>query len=284
MSYNTENDPKLGQMNRLTVIEKTKMGLILEGDVLLPFHEIPHHLPHNVGKWLEVFVYLDGHNRLTATMTKPYTEVGKFADLQVVEINDFGIFFDWGLPKDLLLPFSEEVGSLRAGDFAIVYTYLDDVSERITATMKLERHLDQTQHHYEHGNEVHLLVESFTDLGVKVIVDNAYWGLIYRSDIVGDLQIGDEILGFVKHVREDGKLDIGQQAIVNTPQARESLEEAIMRKISEYGGSMPLSDKSSPEEIHKAFKVSKSTFKRALGNLFKERKVIVKPDRVIKNL
>lgn len=284
MSYYSENDPKIGQMNRLTIIQKTKMGLILEGDVLLPHREIPNDQPTAIGKWLDVFVYLDNHNHLIATPTKPYTEVGKFADLQVVEINDIGIFFDWGLSKDLLLPFSEEVGSINAGDFAIVYTYIDEVSERITATMKLEKFLDQEIHHYSEGDPVQLLVESKTDLGVKVIVDHKFWGLIYYSDVVTALEIGDEVLGFVKHVREDGKMDIAEQPVIKTAAARETLEDIIMRKISEYGGAMPLSDKSSPEAIHKAFGVSKAAFKRALGNLYKERKVIVKPDQVIKNL
>ncbi|UNM95768.1 S1-like domain-containing RNA-binding protein [Ignatzschineria rhizosphaerae] len=284
MSYYNENDPKIGQMNRLTIIQKTKMGLILEGDVLLPHREIPKDQPTAVGKWLDVFVYLDNHNHLIASPKKPYTEVGKFADLQVVEINDIGIFFDWGLSKDLLLPFSEEVGSVNAGDFAIVYTYIDEVSERITASMKLEKFLDQAPHHYTEGDPVQLIVESKTDLGVKVIVDHQFWGLMYHSDVISELEVGDEILGYVKHVREDGKIDIAEQPIINTPEARETLEDAIMRKISEYGGSMPISDKSSPDLIHKHFGVSKAAFKRALGNLYKDRKVIIKPDQVIKNL
>lgn len=284
MSYYTENDPKIGQMNRLTIIQKTKMGLILEGDVLLPQREIPKDQPTSIGKWLDVFVYLDNNNHLIASPKKPYTAVGKFADLQVVEISDYGIFVDWGLPKDLLIPFSEEVGTTNAGDFVIVYTYIDEVSERITASMKLEKFLDQDIHHYSEGDPVELIVESKTDLGVKVIVDHKFWGLIYHSDVVSDLEIGDEILGFVKHVREDGKMDIAEQPVINTVEARDTLEDAIMRKLSEYGGSMPLSDKSSPDAIHKAFGVSKSAFKRALGNLYKERKVIVKPDQVVKNL
>ncbi len=283
MSYNTEFEPVLGQMNRLTVIEKTKMGLILEGDVLLPHREIPKNVPHGVGKWLDVFVY-ENNGQFMASTNECYTAVGKFADLQVVEINDIGIFLDWGLPKDLMLPFSEEVGTVHAGDFVIAYTYIDEVSMRITASMKLERFLDQIEHTYEEGDTVQLIVESFTDLGVKVIVDHAHWGLIYHSDVVTDLEVGDEIEGYVKHIREDGKMDIAQQAIINTPEARETLEEAIMRKLSEYGGSMPISDKSSPDVIHKAFGVSKSSFKRALGTLYKERKVIVEPGRVIKNL
>lgn len=285
MSYNTEFEPVLGQMNRLTVIEKTKMGLILEGDVTLPTREIPKNTPTGIGKWLDVFVYLDNNGQLTATTHECYTAVGKFADLQVVEINDTGIFLDWGLPKDLLLPFSEEVGTVHAGDFVIAFTYIDEVSMRLTASMKLDKFLDQVEHEYEEGDSVNLLVESFTDLGVKVIVDNAFWGLIYHSDVVSrDLEIGDEILGYVKHIREDGKMDIAQQPVINTPEARETLEETIMRKLSEYGGTMPLSDKSSPDAIHKAFGVSKSSFKRALGTLYKERKVIVEKDRVIKNI
>ena len=284
MSYNSTNSPIIGQMNRLTIIEKNKLGLILEGDVLLPHRDIPKDQPTHIGKWLDLFVYLDNHGHAIATPQKPYTTVGHFADLQVVEINDIGIFLDWGLPKDLLLPFSEEVGTVHAGDFVIVYTYIDEISGRITASMKLEKFLDQKPHHYEVGNPVALLVESITDLGVKVIVDHAFWGLIYHSDAKSKLEIGDEIEGFVKFIREDGKLDIAEQAIINTPEARESLEEMIMRRLSEYGGTLPISDKSSPEEIHKVLGVSKSSFKRALGSLYRERKIIIKPDVVIKKI
>lgn len=284
MSYYHDNEPKLGQMNRLTIIEKNKMGLILEGDVLLPTKEIPHNQPHQVGKWLDVFVYLDHKNNFIATTTRPYTEVGKFADLQVVEINDYGIFFDWGLPKDLMMPFSEEIGTLHAGDFALVYTYIDPISERITASMKIEKFLDQKPHMYQEGHEVSLIVAEKTDLGVKVIVDHAYWGLIYHNDVIGDLEIGDEVPGFIKFVREDDKLDVIQRPIIKTAEARETLEEAILRKLSEYRGKMPLGDKSSPEEIHKAFGVSKSAFKKALGALFKDRKILVSDHEVIKKI
>ncbi len=284
MSYHNHNESILGKTNRLTVIQSTKMGLILDGDILLPHSELPPKKSFKVGDSIDVFIYEGQHHQLIATTKKPYTQVGRFADLQVAEINDFGIFLDWGLPKDLLLPFSEEVGELQAGDFAIVYTYIDEKSGRITASMKLEQFLDKGVHRYHDGDEVHLLVAEETDLGLKVIVDNAYWGLIYHNDVHSDLAIGDEIPGFIKHVRDDGKLDIIERPVINTPEARDSLEEKILRKISEYGGTLPIGDKSSPDEIFKILGVSKSAFKRAIGGLYKAQKIIIQEKRIIKNL
>lgn len=277
MSHKSSKSLKLGRMNRLDIIQKNRMGLILEGDVLLPRREIPRNQPTDIGNWVEVFVYHDGSNRLIATTTKPYTEVGKFADLQVVEINDFGIFFDWGLPKDLMLPFSEELGTLHAGDFAIVYTYLDDISGRITATMKIEQYLDQTPADYVAGEEVDLVVENRTDMGFKVIINHAHWGLIHNNELFKEIHTGDEIKGFIKQIREDGKLDVSLQPSIAIPEVKESLEEEIMRKISEYGGILPVSDKSPPHEIHRIFGVSKGVFKRTIGGLFKEGKIIIEP-------
>ncbi|MGL4673701.1 MAG: S1-like domain-containing RNA-binding protein, partial [Wohlfahrtiimonas sp.] len=140
MSYYRYSEPKIGRMNQLKITQKTSAGVVLDGDILLPTKSIPRSIPANIGDILEVFVYINAQGKLTATTQKPFTEVGKFADLQVVEISDYGIFLDWGLPKDLMLPYNEEVGTLAIEDFAIVYTYMDDRSQRITATMKYDKY------------------------------------------------------------------------------------------------------------------------------------------------
>lgn len=280
MSYLPHLDPKVGCINRLKIIQKTSAGLVLQGEVLLPTRGIPKSIAANIGDSLDVFVYMDAQERLTATTQKPYTEVGRFADLQVVEISDHGIFLDWGLPKDLLLPFNEEVGTLKVDDFAIVYTYIDDRSQRIVATMKLEKHVDQTPHNYKEGDEVSLLIESKTPLGLKAIVNHGHWGLIFRSDIIGDVHVGDEVEGFIKTVRPDGKLDISMQPAIKTHQDRNSLEDKILQKLEANGGLLYLTDKSSPDEIYKAFGVSKGVYKRAIGGLFKAKKIIISKESI----
>lgn len=280
MSYARYTEPKIGCMNRLKITQKTSAGAILDGDILLPTKAIPRSIPANIGDVLEVFVYLSAQGKLTATTQKPFTEVGKFADLQVVEISDFGIFLDWGLPKDLMLPFNEEVGTLAVEDFAIVYTYLDDRSQRVTATMKYDKYLDQQPHNYNEGDEVSILVENRTPLGMKVIVDHAYWGLVFKSDINYDVQIGSEVKGYVKAIRPDGKLDIMLQPVIKTHEDRHSLESKILEALQINNGSLPMSDKSSPEEITRRFGVSKSSFKRAIGGLFKAKKIKILADKI----
>lgn len=280
MSYARYSDPQIGRMNRLKITQKTSAGVMLDGDILLPTKAIPRSIPANIGDTLEVFVYLNAQGKLAATTQKPFTEVGKFADLQVVEITEFGIFLDWGLPKDLMLPFNEEVGTLEVEDFAIVYTYLDERSQRITATMKYDKYLDQKPHSYKEGDEVSLLVESKTPLGLNVIIDNSHKGLVFKSDINYDAQIGSEVTGYIKTVRPDGKLDVLLQPLIKTHEDRNSLESKILEALQINSGSLPISDKSSPEEIHRLFGVSKSSFKRAIGGLFKAKKILILKDEI----
>ena len=280
MSYSPYIEPQIGRMNRLKITQKTSAGAILDGDILLPTKSIPRSIPANIGDTLEVFVYLNAQGKLAATTQKPFTEVGKFADLQVVEITDFGIFLDWGLPKDLMLPFSEEVGTLEVEDFAIVYAYLDERSQRITATMKYDKYLDQKPHTYKEGDEVDLLIESKTPLGLKVIVDHAHWGVVFKSDINYDAQIDSDVKGYVKNVRPDGKLDILLQPVIKTQEDRHSLESKILEALQINNGTLPISDKSSPDQIHRMFGVSKSAFKRSIGGLFKAKKIKIFDDKI----
>lgn len=275
----------VGAYNRLAVAGFNKFGVIFESDdgeeILLPQRDIPRKRSLEIGDELNLFVYHDNKNRLVATTQRPFATVGQFADLQVAEINDVGIFLDWGLPKDLLMPFSEEVGTLYPGDYTIVHLYLDDRSARITASAKIDRFLDQTPPRYRDGEKVNLLVADQTAMGFKVIINHQHWGLVHNNELFRPLEIGETTEGFIKQIREDGKIDISLQPTAED--TRERLETLIMRRLSEHGGRLPLSDKSNPADIHKMFGVSKGNFKRAIGGLFKEQKIIIRPHEIIYN-
>ena len=184
----------IGRFNSLPVVKHTEFGLYLDGDqdgeILLPKRYIPKDQPTEIGDWLNVFVYLDSEDRLIATTQKPKVQVGGFASLKVVEINRIGLFLDWGLPKDLLLPHSEEKRPLQVGDYCVVHVYLDRRTRRITATARLDRYLDTTPARYSVGQEVDLLVADETDMGFKAIINDRHWGLIHRNEIFKFLRSG----------------------------------------------------------------------------------------------
>jgi len=202
----------IGRYNSLQVTKYTDFGLYLDGgadgEILLPKRYIPKGEAMEVGDWLNVFVYLDSEDRLIATTQKPKVQVGGFASLKVVEINRVGLFLDWGLPKDLLLPHSEEKRPLQVGDYCVVYVYLDQRTRRITATARLDRHLDKTPVRYETGQEVDLLVVEKTDMGFKAIINNEHWGLIHNNEVFKFLRGGMRERGFIREVRADGKISL----------------------------------------------------------------------------
>ena len=175
----------IGRMNSLQVVKHTDFGLYLDGgadgEILLPKRYIPKDTPSEVDDWLNVFLYLDSEDKLIATTLKPKIQLGEFAILKVVDINRVGLFFDWGLPKDLLLPHSEEKRPLQIGDYCVIYLYLDKRTRRLTATARLDRHLDKVPANYQVGQEVDLLVVERTDLGFKAIIDGKHWGLIHKN-------------------------------------------------------------------------------------------------------
>lgn len=261
----------IGRYNSLQVVKQADFGLFLDGgadgEILLPKRYIPKDEPCAVGDWLNVFLYLDSEDRLIATTDKPKIQVGGFASLKVVDINRIGLFFDWGLPKDLLMPHSEEKRPLQVGDYCVVHAYLDR-SRRITATARLDRYLDQTPANYQVGQEVDLLVVEQTDLGFKAIINGQHWGLIHKNEVFKFLRGGSREKGYIKELRADGKISLSLQPVGQ--QARDELSERILSALREAGGSLPLSDKSAPEAISKAFGVSKGNFKKAIGGLFKQ--------------
>ena len=272
----------IGRMNSLQVVKHTDFGLYLDGgadgEILLPKRYIPKDTPSEVDDWLNVFIYLDSEDKLIATTLKPKIQLGEFASLKVVDINRVGLFFDWGLPKDLLLPHSEEKRPLQIGDYCVVYLYLDKRTRRLTATARLDRHLDQVPASYQVGQEVDLLVVEQTDLGFKAIINGQHWGLIHKNEVFKFLRGGSQEKGFIKELRADGKISLSLQPVGQ--QARDGLSEQILTALRDAGGSLALSDKSPPEVISKAFGVSKGNFKKAIGGLFKQGLIRILEDRI----
>lgn len=272
----------IGRYNSLQVVKQADFGLYLDGgadgEILLPNRYVPKGEPSEVGDWLNVFVYLDSEDRIIATTERPKVQVGGFASLKVVEINRVGLFLDWGLPKDLLLPHSEEKRPLQVGDYCVVHVYLDKRTKRITATARLDRYLDNTAPRYKVGEAVDLLVVEQTDMGFKAIINNQHWGLIHKNEAFKFLRSGMQEKGFIKELRADGKISLSLQPVGQA--AASSLSEQILARLREQGGSLALSDKSEPAAITQAFGVSKGNFKKAIGGLFKQGLIVIHDDRI----
>ncbi len=272
----------IGRMNSLQVVKHTDFGLYLDGgadgEILLPKRYIPKDTPSEVEDWLNVFIYLDSDDKLIATTETPKVQVGGFASLKVVDINRVGLFLDWGLPKDLLLPHSEEKRPLQIGDYCVVHVFLDKRSKRITATARLDRYLDQVPATYKVGQAVDLLVADATDMGFKAIINGKHWGLIHKNELFKFVRSGMSEQGFIKQLREDGKISLSLQAVGQD--AASSLGEQILAKLREQGGTLPLNDKSSPEAISALFRVSKGNFKKAIGGLYKQGHIVIHEDHI----
>ncbi|MGP0172758.1 CvfB family protein [Pseudomonas sp. NCHU5208] len=272
----------IGRMNSLQVVKHTDFGLYLDGgadgEILLPKRYVPKDTPSEVDDWLNVFLYLDSEDKLIATTQKPKIQLGEFASLKVVDINRIGLFLDWGLAKDLLLPHSEEKRPLQLGDYCVVYLYLDKRTRRLTATARLDRYLDQTPAQYQVGQEVDLLIVERTDLGFKAIINGKHWGLIHKNELFKFVRSGMREKGYIKELRADGKISLSLQPIGR--EAATGLAEQILERLREQGGVLALSDKSPPEAITAEFRVSKGNFKKAIGGLYKEGRIRIHDDRI----
>jgi predicted RNA-binding protein (virulence factor B family) len=257
-----------GCFNKLKVIREVDFGVYLEGGaeggILLPKPEVPEGT--RLGDRLQVFVYLDSDDMPVATLRRPRAQVGQFASLKVVDVNKVGAFLDWGLPKDLFLPFNEQVKPLTIGDYVTVYLYLDNTN-RIAASAKLEKHLEPGDD-YTQGQLVELLVVRPTDIGYQVIIDNRAMGLLQHQDIHRPVRPGQRMPGFIKQVRdEDGKIDV---MLEKPGYARiDPLAQQVLKYLESRDGFCPLGDKSDPEAIRDLFGVSKKAYKMALGQLMK---------------
>ncbi|MEH6387890.1 CvfB family protein [Pseudomonas profundi] len=272
----------IGRFNTLQIVKHTGFGLYLDGgpdgEILLPNRYIPKDQPTEVDDWLNVFIYLDSEDKLIATTETPKVQVGEFASLKVAEINRVGLFLDWGLPKDVLLPHSEEKRPLKEGDYCVVYLYLDRHTRRITATAYLDRYLDKLPVRYNPGDEVDLLIVSPTDLGYKAIINHSHWGLIHKNEVFKFLRSGMREKGYIKEIRADGKISLSLQPVGSG--AGDQLQQQILEQLDARQGVLALSDKSPPEAITKAFGVSKGSFKKAIGGLLKQGLIVIHPDRI----
>jgi predicted RNA-binding protein (virulence factor B family) len=272
----------IGRYNSLQVVKHTDFGLYLDGgadgEILLPNRYIPKDSPSEVEDWLNVFIYLDSDDKLIATTEKPKVQVGEFASLKVLEVNSIGIFLDWGLSKDLLLPYSEEKRPLQAGDYCVVHVYLDKHTRRITATTRLDRYVDLRPHTYKLGQSVDLLVAESTDMGFKAIINNQHWGLIHKNEVFKFLRNGIREKGFIKELRADGKISLSLQPVGQD--AADALHQKILQLLQEKGGVLLVNDKSDPKVISDLFGVSKGNFKKAIGALYKQGQIVIHADRI----
>ncbi len=266
---------KIGNYNILRIARFFDFGAYLADDdnneVLLPSRYVPDDAA--VGDEIEVFVYTDSEDRIVAVTDRPYAQVGEFAFLQVAEVNRFGAFLEWGVPKHLFVPFSEQRPRMQAGGIYPVYLYLDHITKRVVASAKLEKFLGNVIPEYRPGDKVTALVWQHTPIGYKVIVDNLFQGMIYDNEIFAPLELEQTVTALVKAVRDDGKihLTLGDKAAARVS----DLAEDIIEKLREHGGSIGISDSSSPDEIKAIFHCSKKDFKKAVGKLYKERRILL---------
>jgi predicted RNA-binding protein (virulence factor B family) len=260
---------QLGRMNSLPIIKIDEKGAWLDADdlghVFVPQSQLPQAIKE--GSTLAVFPYLDGDSELVISADKPLAQVGEFAGLKVISASRIGAFLDWGLKKDLFVPANEQAKPMQTGHTYVVYVYLDRES-RPTATSRLDHYLSIEMPQYEPWEEVDLLICEQTDLGYKVIVNKKFWGLIFYNEIFTTVKIGQRTKGYIKKIHEDGKLDV----TLNKPglARKDEAGEKILARLQKQGGFLPVGDKSSPELIYSQFSMSKGTFKKAIGGLFKQ--------------
>jgi predicted RNA-binding protein (virulence factor B family) len=265
---------KIGRWNTLMAVEECPQGLMLNGGELGQILAPSRYLPDEAepGEEFKVFVYLDSEDRLIATTEQPLAQVGEFAFLEVLSLHPrMGAFLDWGLAKDLLLPFAEQLGRVRIGQRVVVAVLVDERSNRIVASMRTHRQLDRSPPRYEDGEAVHLLIAEASPLGFNAIVNHRHMGLLYQSELATPLEIGQSIEGFVRTVRPDGKIDLSLDQSGYERVA--TLTDDIVEALRNSDGFLEMGDKSPPEKIRKTFGASKKAFKQALGALYKQRRI-----------
>ncbi|WAR45701.1 CvfB family protein [Methylomonas rapida] len=265
---------EIGKINRLTIAKKLDNQCYLDGGELgeLVLVDVAN-AARQIGDNVEVFVYIDGKNQTVATTQKPKAQVDEVAWLKVVSLSHAGAFLDWGLPKDLLLPFSEQKGKLVEGRSCLVRLFLDE-NNRIAASMLLDDFIQDEAFYYKEGQAVELIIADFTELGFKAVVDHKYWGVLYKNEVFQPLKRGQQLTGHIKKVRPDHRLDLilGQEKYGEKVDATSA---KILAVLAKHGGHIALTDKSPPEMIYDTFGVSKKVFKQAIGGLYKQRKIVI---------
>jgi predicted RNA-binding protein (virulence factor B family) len=270
----------IGQTYELEVVKAVAFGFYLDaenlGEILLPVKFAPADLVE--GDTIEVFLYLDSEDRPVATTQKPKAKAGEFAYLKVVDTTRVGAFLDWGLDKDILVPFAEQHRPMEAGHSYLVYLYVGDIDGRITASSKIDKFLDDEKpHNFKPQQAVDLIIANSTDLGYKAIINHSHWGVLYKSDVFQRLSFGQYKKGFIKHVRPDGKIDLSLQGGRET---RDKYAKVILKHLQKHNGFAPVHDKSDPQLIADLFGMSKAAFKKAIGGLYKQRLISIEKDGI----
>jgi len=273
---------QLGQINHLKIVRKVDFGFYLDGEnlgeILMPKRYIFPDM--KIGDTIDVMVYLDGEERLLATTEIPFAQVGDFAYLKVNKIENVGAFLDWGLSKELLVPFSEQKVKMEEGKSYVVHVYIDKITDRITGSMKLEKFINKEKPEYTINQEVDLLIWTLTDVGYKAIINNQHIGVIYKNEIFRKISNGQKMKGYIKKIRDDDKIDLTLDKIGYTK--IDSFAQLILNAIQKSGGFLPYNDKTDPEIIYNIFGMSKKVFKQSIGNLFKQRYIEITPEGIKK--
>lgn len=274
----------IGQRNILKVIKEVDFGLYLDGgklgEILLPTRYVPANC--NIGDDVDVFLYHDSEDRVIATTETPYAMVNECAYLKCIATNQAGAFLNWGLMKDLLVPFNQQKPPMEEGKSYVVHLYLDDQSSRVAASAKLDRFLFQdSDDDFKIGQEVSLLNANKTDLGYKVIINHTHWGLLHEQRVSRPLRRGERFQGFIKNIRDDGKIDVAMH--LNTREKLDDTAEGILKELKLNANFLPLTDKSSPEEIFSYLSMSKGLFKKAIGTLYKKKFIRLESDGIYLN-
>ena len=270
----------IGNYNTLRIIKILSFGAYLDGgegkEILLPTRYVPNGA--QVGDDVEVFIYHDNEGRLIATTLHPKAVVGEFAFMQVKSVNTTGAFLDWGLMKDLLVPYKEQKLTMREGKWYLVYVRLDHVTGRIMASARIEKFLNNIPPKYKFNQEVDLLVADDTEIGYKVIVNNLHWGMVYHNQVFQRLEKGEHLKGYVKEIREDDKLDISLAPLGY--QKVDGVAQTILQALQMQNGFLPVHDKSDPEVIYSLFRCSKKAFEQAIGALYRQHRIALEPDGI----
>jgi len=270
----------LGHYNKLRIIKRANIGVFLDGDqfgdILLPRKYAPESM--RIGDEVEVFLYNDSEDRIIATTLKPEAQVGECAYLKVVSTSKFGAFLDWGLPKDLLVPFSEQQKPMEKGYSYTVYLFVDEETERIAASTKLEQHLSVDVSGFKPQQEVDLLIYGKSDLGFKAVINGTHLGQLFAGETFQRLHFGEQLKGYIRQVRVDGKIDLMLQ--LPSELTRDNLGEAIIDHLRQNDGVSALTDKSPPDDIYQAYGVSKASYKKALGKLYKQRRIVIEKQQI----
>jgi uncharacterized protein len=265
---------ELGKMNKLEVIKQLDFGVyVLAGDaeILIPKRYVPEGT--EIGQFLDVFIYRDSEDRIIATSLVPKVMVDDYALLEVLETNKFGVFVDWGLPKDLFVPFQEQNGRMAVGKLYVIRPYIDPETDRIVGSARIERFLVKDTSQLQTGQAVAILPFKYTDLGMKCIVNNQYEGMLFKNMVYGTIKLGEKYNAFIKEIRNDGKIDLSLKT--NPKEHLSQLQINILERLKAQKGFIGLHDKSTPEAIFTVFSVSKRDFKQAVGGLYKSNKITI---------